>query len=126
MIKVIGISIATLLCVILLRDKNKVFAVIVSISGICVLLGVVAGQLSGVINGIIDLSGEFNSSIPYVKIMLKVLGITLSAQIVSNICSDNGENALASITELTAKILIIVLLIPLFETLISIISGLVK
>lgn len=126
MIKVIGISIATLLCVILLREKNRVFAIIVSISGVCIVLGVIAGQLSGVINGIIDISEEFNSSLPYIKIMLKVLGITLSAQIVSNICSDNGENALASITELTAKILIIVLLIPLFETLISIISGLVK
>lgn len=126
MIKVIGISIATLLCVILLREKNRVFAIIVSISGVCIVLGIIAGELSGVINGIIDISEEFNSSLPYIKIMLKVLGITLSAQIVSNICSDNGENALASITELTAKILIIVLLIPLFETLISIISGLVK
>lgn len=126
MVKVIGISVITLLCVILLREKNKVFAIIVSVSGVCIIFGIIAGQLSGVINGIIDLSEEFNSSIPYIKIMLKVLGITLSAQIVSNICSDNGENALASITELTAKILIIVLLFPLFETLISIISGLVK
>ena len=126
MVKVIGISVITLLCVILLREKNKVFAIIVSVSGVCIIFGIIAGQLSGVIIGIIDLSEEFNSSIPYIKIMLKVLGITLSAQIVSNICSDNGENALASITELTAKILIIVLLFPLFETLISIISGLVK
>ncbi len=126
MIKIIGISVATLLCVILLREKNRVFAIIVSISGVCILIGVIAGQLSGVINGIIDLSEEFNSNIPYIKIMLKVLGITLSGQIVSSICSDNGENALASITELTAKIMIIVLLIPLFETLISIINGLVK
>lgn len=126
MFKVIGISVITLLCVILLRDKNKVFAIIVSVSGVCIIFGIIALQLSDVINGIIDLSQEFNSSIPYIKIMLKVLGITLSAQIVSNICSDNGENALASVTELTAKILIIVLLFPLFESLVSIISGLVK
>ena len=58
--------------------------------------------------------------------MLKALGIALITQFVSDTCRDNGENALASITETVAKIAVIVMLLPLFETVFDIVSGLLK
>lgn len=126
MIKALGISIVTLLCSLILRDKNRTFALILSIAGACLLFGTVISELSEVVNGIIDYTRDINSSLPFIKLMLKVLGITLSTQIVSDICRDNGENALASMTEIVAKVLVIAMIIPLFETIISIINGLVK
>lgn len=126
MMKALGISIATLICSLILKDKNKTFALVLSIAGASLLFGTVIADFSKVVNGIIDYTGDINLSLPYIRLMLKVLGITLSTQIVSDVCRDNGENALASMTEMVSKILVISLILPLFETVISIVNGLVK
>ena len=58
--------------------------------------------------------------------MLKVLAITLLTQWVSDMCRDNGENSLAGITEFGAKITVTVLVLPLFETVIKLVGGIIK
>lgn len=125
-IKYIGISICVLFCALLLRRYNKTFAVIVSVAGSAILFLLVSRQLNDIIAKIGDISSSVNSTAPYIKLMLKVLGITLVTQFVVDTCRDNGENALASMTEIVAKILVVSMVLPLFETIISIVSGLVK
>lgn len=125
-IKCIGISICVLFCSLLLRNYNKTFATIVSIAGSAILFLLVSSQLSEIISKITQISSSISSTAPYIKLMLKVLGITLVTQFVGDICRDNGENALASMTESVAKILVVSMVLPLFETIISVVSGLVK
>lgn len=125
-IKCIGISICVLFCSLLLRNYNRTFAIIVSIAGSAILFLLVSHQLSEIISQISSISSSINSTAPYIKLMMKVLGITLVTQFVVDICRDNGENALASMTETVAKILVVSIVLPLFETIISIVSGLVK
>lgn len=62
----------------------------------------------------------------YVKLMVKILGICFLSQLIINICNDSGESALASQTELASKIIVTVMLLPLFESLIKIIAGIMK
>ncbi|MDE6385833.1 MAG: stage III sporulation AC/AD family protein, partial [Eubacterium sp.] len=42
------------------------------------------------------------------------------------LCRDCGENALASQTETAAKVIVIAMILPLFETVIKIITGLLE
>ena len=42
------------------------------------------------------------------------------AQLLSDLCRDNGENTLANQTELSAKIIILVTALPLFTTIMDI------
>ena len=58
--------------------------------------------------------------------MLKSLCIVIITQITVDLCRDNGENALASFTEISAKVLIISLVMPLFQAVITMVMGLVK
>lgn len=125
-IKCIGISICVLFCSLLLKNYNRTFAVIVSVAGSSILFLLVSHQLSEIISKISQISSSIHSTAPYIKLMLKVLGITLVTQFVGDVCRDNGENALASMTEAVAKILVVSIVLPLFETIISIVSGLVK
>lgn len=113
-------------CSLLLKDKNRTFAIILSIAGGCLLFAIVSSELGEIIKSISDISNSVTSTAPYIKLMLKVLGITLITQFVSDICRDNGESALASMTEAVAKIIVVSIVLPLFETVISIVSGLVK
>jgi stage III sporulation protein AD len=126
MIKVAGIALCILFSSLLIKSYNKAFATILSISGAILLFLTVSDKIGDVISVLNDLSSSVSISISYIKLMIKVLGITLIAQFVSDVCRDNGENAIASITEISAKIIVISLVLPLFESVIEIVTGLVK
>ena len=126
MLKIAGITLSVLLCSLLLKEKNRAFAVILSVAGGLLLLSVFTGELSEVVSRLKSITEKSEISASYIALMLKALGITIITQFVSDICRDNGENALASITETVAKIAVIAMLLPLFETIIEIVSGLVK
>ncbi len=126
MIKFLGISICVLFCSLILKEANRQIALILSIVGLSILFLTAVGELSEIINSVMSFAEVSSSVLNYSKLMLKILGITLITQIVCDICRDNGENALASVTGLVAKILIVSLVLPLFETVIKIVGGLVK
>ena len=126
MLKLVGISLSVLFCALLIKDRNRSFAVLLSLSGSIILLTAVATELSEIVGKISDFTRDSKLSGAYIKLMLKALGITVLTQFVSDICRDNGENALASITETVSKIAVIAMVLPLFESIFSIVSGLLK
>ena len=126
MMKFIGISICVLFCSLMLKDRNREMAVILSIAGASILFLTAAGELSRVISSVMGFSFVSSSAMKYSRLMIKILGITLITQIVCDICRDNGENALASMTAAVSKIIVVSLIIPLFETVIEIVGGLIK
>ncbi len=126
MLKFIGISLCVLFLSLVLKDINRQIAVILSVIGSAILFMTAAGELSSVVKTVTDFSQASSSAVEYSKLMLKILAITLITQIVCDICRDNGENALASMTSTVAKILIISLVLPLFQTVINIVGGLIK
>uniref|UniRef100_UPI003FF0FEA4 SpoIIIAC/SpoIIIAD family protein n=1 Tax=Eubacterium sp. TaxID=142586 RepID=UPI003FF0FEA4 len=72
------------------------------------------------------ISNEISVLLPYIKIMLKIVGLSMIAQLLSDLCRDNGENTLANQTELSAKIIILVTALPLFTTIMDIMIGMLK
>lgn len=126
MLKLIGITFAVLFCSIILREKAPMFAVAISVVGIFIVLLIALSQANELMNELNELSSLIKSSAAYIKLMIKVLLITILTQILTDVCRDNGENALASVTEISAKLIIIGLVIPIFKTIISIVLGFIK
>lgn len=126
MIKFIGISLCVLFCSVILREYNKQFAVIINIVAALLLAFAVSKELFEIVDEVKSFSLVSDTAAAYCKLMIKILGITLITQIVCDICRDNGENSLASITSAAAKIVIISLILPLFKTVISIVGGLLR
>ena len=60
----------------------------------------------------------------YGEVMLKALGIALLAQIVSDLCRDGGESTVASIVEMAGKAVILLLALPLVESLLETVKAL--
>lgn len=121
---VIGISITALILSLFLKDYNKtVSLILVLFSSALLFFKIVAsiGEITDTLKEITDNAGELSS---YLKLMLKVLGIALITQITADICRDCGETALAGQTEVAAKIIIVAMILPLFEAVVKIISGL--
>lgn len=126
MIKVLGIAICVLLCSLFIKNYNKTLSVILSIFGGITIFLLVSDKISEIMSSLITLSDSIQTSYEYIKLMVKVLGITLISQFVSDICKDSGEIALSSVVLLAAKIIVISMVLPLFEAIINIVIGLVK
>ncbi len=82
-----------------------------------------AGSAFGILGDLKTAAGDTGA---YIDLMFKILGISIVTQVVCDVCRDNGASALASQTETAAKILVLSLLLPLFQTVIGIVTGLVK
>lgn len=62
----------------------------------------------------------------YTTILFKALGICLLTQLTADACRDAGETALAAKAELTGKLLLLVLSLPLFEKITSLALSLLQ
>lgn len=121
---ILGIAITTLVLGLFLKEHNRTVSLLLVIFSCIALAFQSVGSIAGIIKSLNEMASGFSETSAYIKIMFKVLGIALIAQLVSDLCRDCGESALAGQTETAAKILIITMIIPLLEAVISIISGL--
>ena len=62
----------------------------------------------------------------YVSILFKALGVCLLTQFASDICRDCNEAAIASAAEIFGKLQLVILAIPLFESLIDILTVILE
>ena len=125
-LRFLGIAVCILLSAMLLKDKKRLLASLLSLAGCCVLLIAVTAQLKELTERLQTVAESVPTGNAYIGLMLRVLAITLLTRLVSDICRDNGENALAGVTEFTAKIAVTALVLPVFETVITIVSGLIQ
>ncbi len=126
MIKIAGIILISLLMIIILKQTKREFALILSIACAVILFVTVADDFFSISQRIFDLSTGIDNLDTYISLLMKILGISLIAQFIVDLCRDAGENALASQTETASKILILMMTLPLFETVVNIITGLLK
>lgn len=126
MMQIIGISICGLLLTVLLRDYNKTISIVVMLATAIAIFLLVLDGLSGVFTYIAEISSGAESTAEYIKLMMKVLGITLISQFAADMCRDAGENTLANQTETAAKIIVVLMVLPLFEAVLNIITGLLE
>lgn len=126
MIKVVGIVLTALIINIVLKNYSKEFTFLINIVCTIIIFTLISKDLKGIVDRLTSISNEISVLLPYIKIMLKILGISMIAQLLSDLCRDNGENTLANQTELSAKIIILVTSLPLFTTIMDIMIGMLK
>ena len=126
MIKIIGIVLTALIINIVLKNYSREFTLFVNLVCSVIIFSIIANDLKSIIDKMFSLTDSVSVISPYIKIMLKILGISMLAQLLSDLCRDNGENTLANQTELSAKIIILITSLPLFTAIINIMTGMLK
>lgn len=126
MIKIAGFVLISLLLILFLKETKREFSIILAAACGIILFVTVADDLYDIATKIYDLSTQADNINTYISLMMRILGISLIAQFVADLCHDSGENALASQTETASKVLILIMTLPLFETVINIVTGLLK
>lgn len=124
MIRIAGISLAALILGMFLRRHNKTVSLLLIMFACAAVFFESISSLSEIVDSLNELASGMGEISSYLKIMFKVLGIALITQIISDICRDSDESALAGQTEVAAKILIVTLILPLLQAVVEVITGL--
>lgn len=126
MIKIAAVVLSALFMNILLREYSKQFVLPLNIAAAAALLVLISDDISGVADGVRLITDNAGAIAPYIKIMLKILGVSVASGFLSDLCRDNGAGALANQTELAAKVIVLITALPMFKAVIDIITGILK
>ena len=124
--KIVAISIiAVLLITVLKTTKREDFSVILTIIASILLFAFAILKLEDVIELLNQMIAKSGINKEYLKLLIKVTGITYIIEIASNICKDAGSSALATKVEMLGKLSIVVLTIPIITSVVSVITEII-
>lgn len=120
--QICGFALLGVAVVLILRGFRPEYATVAGIAvGMLLLLGSLA-SLKSIMDSITSIAAHTGFSV-YSTVILKSMGIGILAQTTADVCRDSGVGTLASKVEFAAKIIILLLCVPLLQTLMSLIEG---
>ncbi|WP_296971135.1 stage III sporulation protein AD [Tepidanaerobacter sp. EBM-38] len=120
-IQIVALSlIASILIVLIREDRPEIALQMTLVAGIIIFLRIM-NQIFVVIEFLKDLSQKANIDNLYISTIFKIIGIAYIAEFGSQICKDAGSSSIASKIEFAAKILILVLSLPILMAVMNLI-----
>lgn len=123
--KILGFSIFAVIMIIVIKEQNKEIALILTIAACVGLMIYSMSQLSGVIDMLDSLVSTSGINKEFLEIILKVTAISYIIEFGKNVCVDAGQSAIATKLEMSGKVIIVTLSVPLIASLVNILTGLV-
>ena len=116
----IVLCIAVSLLALSLRQQRPEYAMLLSLACGLFVLFFVVGKIGNIFSQLQDLMTGLSGQSELTKIVLKALGICIVAELGSQCCRDAGETAIATKVELAAKAALVLMSIPIFQTLLEV------
>lgn len=122
-LQIVGLGLVVCILAIILRVQKPPMATLLSMTAGVVIFLVMMPQVTSVFNVLRDLAGQANVSMVYMGTILKIVGVAYIADFGSQICRDAGEVALASKIEFAAKVIVLIMAVPII---IAVLQSLIK
>ena len=127
--QLVGIAFVTAVAAIILKSTKPELSFAVTVAGSIILLLYVFELFRGSVTIFNDIASATGINASLIKILLKMIGIGYLVEFSAGILTDFGQNSLADKLVFCGKILVLVLAIPILESVLSLIIellGLVK
>lgn len=121
-----GIGIVTALAVTAVKEHNRSLSLAAALCGGMIILFFCLSPIKEIYENLSSLISAANIDTSYIKILLKSLGICLIGEFAADTCNDFGLEGLSGKIELFAKTAVIICTLPLLNSLVSVVLGLVK
>lgn len=122
-LQIVGAGLVVTVLILVIKPQRPELALQVSlVFGVIVFLFML-GKISGVINVLEELSQRANINKFYLSTILKIIAVAYIAEFGAQVCRDAGEGTVAAKVEFAAKIIIMVLAIPII---VAILDSLLK
>ncbi len=116
----IVLCIAVSLLALSLRQQRPEYAMLLSLACGLFVLFFLVGKMGNIFSQLQDLMTGLSGQSELTEIVLKALGICIVAELGSQCCRDAGETAIATKVELAAKAALVLMSIPIFQTLLEV------
>ncbi len=111
--QIVGVGLVTTILVIVIKQHKPEMAIQLTILfGVLIFL-LMMDKITAVGTVLRQLASKANISLTYITIIFKIIGIAYIAEFGAQICKDAGEGVIASKIEFAAKILIMVIALPI-------------
>lgn len=108
------------------KEYKKEYVIYIVLISSIVILFISLESFKEIINFINEVSTLENYNINFIKILLKLTGVSILLEYVISVCKDCGENALASKIDLGGKIVLISMSIPVLSNTVDILTSLIN
>ncbi len=124
-LSVVCIGIAASVLVLVLKDRPEIGIVIAIAAGI-IIIGFALEPISEILGAVNNISALAGVGGEYVETVFKASGVALAVTVCSAICRDAGQTAIAAKIEIAGRAAIIVVALPVINTLFSVIVQVIK
>ena len=111
-IRIVGLGLIATVLVVIIKQQRPELAIQLSILVGAIIFAMMLGKINSVISFLQEMARQSNISLLYMETILKIIGVAYIAEFGAQICRDAGEGAIASKVEFAAKVIVIVLAIP--------------
>ena len=123
-ISICVLALVTAVIAVMIKQKNGEIALMLSISCGVIILVSLLSQISEIISTVNSIVAASNMNIEYIKILLKVIGISLLTEFAVSVCKESGQQGIASNVLLAGKIMITVISLPLYSEILNTVMSL--
>lgn len=113
---IIAFGICGCIFCLVLKQYQRPQSILLGIAVCCILLAAVLPQAEELIGSASAFFSQTGMEPEYFAILCKALGIAYLTQLGMDICRDCGENAIGTAVEISGRICLAVLTLPLFTT----------
>lgn len=121
--KIVILAVVGVLFIILLKEQKASLAFILTLAICMIVIFNILDYGAILMEGLEVFEAYFDSSGYYIKLILKMVGITYLCEFGTQICKDVGQGAIATQVELFGKIMVLVTGLPII---LAIIEQIVK
>ncbi len=123
LLSIVGIGIVAAILSVIVRQTRPEQAVLVGLVAGCVILGFVLSQVRELMDWWKEIGSEFGFISAYLSPLVRIMGIAYLTQFAAQLCHDAGENTIAMKLELSGKIAILALSVPILKMILETIKS---
>ena len=121
--KIIGVAFITAITAVILRGTKPELSFAVTVVGIIIILTFIVDMLKGTMSVFTSISQIAGIKNGLLKMLLKIVGVGYLTEFGAGILMDFGSNSIADKVTLAGKITIVLLSMPVVESLLQLLGG---
>ena len=123
-IKITFIGLAGVICAIFLKQCKSEYSLYIAITTAVIIFFFITSKIRTVVETFETFNDYINTKGDYIKLLLKMTGITYISEFAASICRDCGYGAVAAQVEIFARVALLSISLPVILTLLETICGL--
>lgn len=124
-VQVVGLGLIAALLALILKEHRPEMALQVSLVAGAVIMLLVLNRIVEAVQVITETAVAAGINLVYLQTLLRVIGIAYLAEFGSQLCRDAGEGSIATRVELAAKVIILVMAVPVIVEIMESVLGMI-